>query len=386
MALHSVGIYKDYDDPVISKLYYEILDRRSKNKPLDQLMKPNWVTMMIVRVESAKIVMESNGELHPKAKQALLSYEVLEVTKPDGGTEKKLYQKSGVLREVVPLLSTFPIVMEAHLMTNHGSEEDMNQWLAKSNFAVSHVCLPAILEVCHECAKKILSVNFQKPRDLDRQVDKGGTFSPATTVEKSRYKSFAQTVSMTSFSESRNFDKLLIYQDLSTGFVQLRPASSSEITDSIFTELTHLFADMSPPKSLLVDMSEEYLFTQVLERLSSIFSDKIKLEIMKVVDPTVALKVKSMIEQWSRQNVHSKWFIGCYVVQWELNNIKDADGISPHERVFDQRINKPVVVKPSVFRNEYIVNTIDNFNINASNDVNDYINEHPVLELPANFE
>lgn len=278
---------------------------------LQTIMRQTWIDLTTQRVLSAKenVNTKSAKKITKAEQRALDNYDVIILNKKHTlvKTSKKV-KKTIPHKVIIPLESSFEVVLNAHLCTNHGCSKHMFDWIEKYNFAIASMCTPILREVCKsmnpDCATgKVEGLNVLPIRDEPPANPKNGI----ATV----------TILNMTMHPDNSFKYLLIYTDLETNFVQLRPLAN-DLEEEIAMELVKLFCDFSPPTSIMVDTQMKDTFKAILDRLDTIFPDKISLQTSDTmeVDPQIQEKIK----YWMTAKESTSWSFGCNYVQWDMNN------------------------------------------------------------------
>ncbi|XP_030029457.2 uncharacterized protein LOC115446798 [Manduca sexta] len=211
---------------------------------------------------------------------------------------------------VLPFEDAFDTIWQAHLACDHGNVTEIMKLLKKSYF-IDIACVREVVNVCPVCTKKNTSDDALK------------------TVFNER----AQIVFLDMTSTPDGFYKyILIYIDEATGLTQLRAVTNLASTE-IAMKLLNIFTDIGPPKILnIADSVVDYI--RVMDIINIILHPcDVTLE-AKVQYNRRADEINKLVTEWMVNEGSAHWEIGCYVVQWKINNTIGKEK-TPHQLVFE---------------------------------------------------
>lgn len=128
------------------------------------------------------------------------------------------------------------------------------------------------------------------------------------------------------------FNYIMAYQDLITGFIRLRPISADSVAQEITMELLKIFTDFGPPEKIIINNSALASAIIPLKDIISSFDVKI---IFVDPDSSKNNNIEKLINEWMKANDCQNWAFGCHMLQWQLNNVSYGKySLSPYTRVF----------------------------------------------------
>ncbi|KAJ8708692.1 hypothetical protein PYW08_010074 [Mythimna loreyi] len=209
--------------------------------------------------------------------------------------------------EILPIDEAFDVLLEAHLISDHGNPattyEKVSEYYSLPLFVSSW-----IFESCNVCNPT------KKPKPDNAQV-----------VVKSSNKSGRGVWRLNIIQDStlpsncRRVCYLLILKEDTTNFVILRPLYDS--SDEFALDLAKLFAEFGYPEKVYVPNMIE--FYKKIFSLVYIINPEIKISVNEIKDNRVfqtdLLEVLTEIHKWMRMTADTYWEQSCLLVQYKLN-------------------------------------------------------------------
>lgn len=349
----------------IENAYFERMANRYVGNEYTGPWTREWVQVIIKMLMNGDHITVTNWNIHERNIKEIYMIELLgdkkvlmRVLKSSDNTVKTV--------PVVPWEDSFYIIWNAHLACGHGNiTQTMN--LIKPNYFINLVFVAELIKICN-CQKE------KTKADLVHYNIEGSL----------------QILDMTAYQDEK-FKYVLIYNDIRTKFVQLRPLT--EINElEISLELMKIFTDFGPPLKLVV--YDSYFYDNVIDKVNKIFDPcKIELELDVFLSENDSnnrlLQVRKMLSVWMKMNKSMNWLTGCYFVQWKMNTTKNDNKI-PHSIVFNNSTSmKNVLMKKSLNGNaqsviEGSVSTAQTNNDNVIDKVTDSENDTLMIDKDLN--
>lgn len=220
------------------------------------------------------------------------------------------YGFQNVLR-LIPCEDAFETIWEAHIADNvHRTLLETMRIIRIDNF-IELSNIETVLSLCDVCKDKMGKqiINKQCAVNIVSMTDK--------PVE--------------------DFKFILVYEDLGTGLVQLRPlANNSDV--EIAMELYKIFADFGQPDELLVD--DPSFFSVTRTKLLHKCSKFLLLGHFKIKHRHSSKKwlkhIRTLMDRLMEYLNVTHWVTLCYVLQWRINNT-NLSRVSPHNLAFKNK-------------------------------------------------
>ncbi|PZC75291.1 hypothetical protein B5X24_HaOG206493 [Helicoverpa armigera] len=130
------------------------------------------------------------------------------------------------------------------------------------------------------------------------------------------------------------FDRIMVYEELHTGFLHMVPMSHDTIDSEISLELLRLFMDYGPPKKLFIDDKIVETSIDQVKHLTQFAPFDIEIKHVQL-NSAYMDRLKLLLFEWCMDNNSSSWAIACYVLKWQLNkNIYQTHRKSPFDQIF----------------------------------------------------
>ena len=185
--------------------------------------------------------------------------------------------------------------------------------------------LQLYIDLCEECQEK---------KTRSRKTFAGG--KPCAT-NASKVRGDVQLIDMRE-RRDEDYQYILRYQDLTTGFVWLRPLRTSR-AEEVANHLTDIFCTFGSPYVLQSDMGREFTERTVAE-VRNLWAACVLVHGVPPPNTTpphseAKKKVASLVEEWMRANDTNSWAYGLRFVQWQTNNMRHGDvKRTPHFAMF----------------------------------------------------
>ena len=215
-----------------------------------------------------------------------------------------LKDEDGKFKVILPWEDIFDIFWEAHRQYCHPSTETLKNIL-QDDYIVNDFAIQNISEVCYKCSG----------------------------LQKAYYRC---SLDITTINETVDyaFTHLMVYQDLCTGYIHLRPLSTDCMEIEITEELLKIFMDFGPPKQILISCDTFRVSLDQIKQLTTFAP--IPITVFKVTrEKDKFVNLTNAITEWMGRNKFEHWSIACYGVQLYLNNqIKSHGQKSPYDKIF----------------------------------------------------
>lgn len=239
------------------------------------------------------------------------------------GVNHLLTMDQGIQKEIIPWESSFDIIWKMHVAMDHPPPNKLMNFL-REKYLMNSYLPQCLFETCRVC--------------------------------RSRNKKFAR-ISLSGINLTRlgdhGFSYVMVYQDLLTNFIQLRPISSESMIKSIILELLQLFTDFGPPVYIeLNDFNNFYIAIDSVMELLQFSQYTVNKACVKNNE-----HISSLLVEWMSENHCSNWGFGCQVLQWEINNKLNKDGKTAFAKVFEDSLeNESCEVKNEIDDDDIFMN------------------------------
>ncbi|CAB3234185.1 unnamed protein product [Arctia plantaginis] len=243
-------------------------------------------------------------------------YEVITTSSEEYLIAKKKHYSEPTVR-IVPREQYFDLLSEIHLSCGHGGRDKMLQDI-KSKFYIPKKAVEIFVQLCPVCNSKRSHYRNEQVRLVtSRNLWAGGQF---------------EMIDFQSCADGE-YKWLLIYQNIGTKFITVRPLKSSSVTE-IASELLTIFLTLGAPNTLKSDLGNDFN-ENILRKLSTMWPGcKIALD-SPINFHQNSEQVETQLQTWMNENNTTNWSSGCYFIQYQRNITFDRTlGKVPYEAVF----------------------------------------------------
>ncbi|CAH2097955.1 unnamed protein product [Euphydryas editha] len=223
------------------------------------------------------------------------------------GSEKILIMnrksQSDSVIQIIPSSEYYYRILDAHIATGHGRRDKIVHAL-KNKYVVPIFAITIFLRLCKICLSK-------------KSLPKSGTAGKSMISDEINSRGYIDLVDFQSAPDG-DYKWLLQYQDHLTKFCFLRPLRSKEVRD-VALEILKIFLEVGYPDILLSDNGREFTASVLKEIISLWPSCKTINGIPKNTENSNQV-LKNMIWAWMKDNNSTKWSMGCYFVQYQMNS------------------------------------------------------------------
>ncbi|XP_063824629.1 KRAB-A domain-containing protein 2-like [Ostrinia nubilalis] len=264
-----------------------------------QIFNPLSYATMISKVEHAKGLKFGKT---PADYARLKKYDILEI---DGvkrlvvpffsSTTSSGNKTSSAIRMFVHTDEIFDILHTAHLKSGHKSRQGMTQEVSQFK-NITREMIMIYLGLCEVCQEKVAKFH-------EREIKK----------------SYIDFISMS--ADQHGYNLILVYLDVKTQFVQLRPLKNTELQE-VTQSLLDIFTIFGPPDLLQGNVSNE--FGSSLANEVCLFWSDFKFNFIKTEDRDQLLvectiRVTEILNAWVEANKTMEWSEGVKYVQYMKN-------------------------------------------------------------------
>lgn len=206
----------------------------------------------------------------------------------------------------------YKILLKAHLELNHGNCDQMIMHLNQTYKNITYKDISIFLTVCKDCKTK----HFEAKKYFH--------FNSECQIEIMSYEA----------NPSNDYKFILIYQELYTKFVILKPLKSN-LPSVVADNIINIFGTLGPPlflKSNLVD-----IFLEDVIAFLKLSWPGLELQLRNTVntEDLISLEIDAMIKNWLRTSKKIKWDEGLRFVQLKRNaTVHPVLKKTPYEALF----------------------------------------------------
>ncbi|XP_044262757.1 KRAB-A domain-containing protein 2-like [Tribolium madens] len=236
----------------------------------------------------------------PSDKTLLDKYDVLELN----NGAKELIVPSNETSKIIFYVhddELYKILLDAHLHLKHGNCDEMLQYLNQSYKNITYKDVSIFLSFCQDCQDKATL----DEKDL---IEKYSHFNTVCQIELIDFES----------CEDNGYKFVMIYQELLTKFVILKPLKSYE-SEEVAQNLINIFGTLGPPIYLKSNKSDDFV-EGIISRLKVLWPP-VKIEYLKSDrwDDLIGPEIETMVRVWMTNNKKSQWSEGVRFVQLKKN-------------------------------------------------------------------
>ncbi|EFA09663.1 KRAB-A domain-containing protein 2 [Tribolium castaneum] len=260
---------------------------------------------------------KSNQEFQlPSDKTLLDKYDVLEVS---NGAKKLIVPSNETSKTIFYVHDNelYQILLEAHLHLNHGNCDEMLQYLNHSYKNITYKDVSIFLSFCQDCDDKAAL----DEKDL---IEKYSHFNTVCQIELIDFES----------CPDHDYKFVMIYQELLTKFVLLKPLNSYE-SEEVAENLINIFGTLGPPIYLKSNVGGDFV-EGIIDRLKVLWPP-VKIEHLKSDrwDDLIGPEIETMVKVWMTNNKKKQWSEGLRFVQLKKNTtIHPKLEKTPYEALF----------------------------------------------------
>lgn len=279
----------------------------------------------ILKSFQVKTWQKSGSELTRNEKYYGSKYDVLEMSGIAKVILKTKFVNCDNLVYVTPIEDFYDRIDEQHKATGHGGREKMLHNLKKKT-NIPRTAVDVYIELCKIC-------NIRKAAKKPRfGFGNGATKKPKDFNVKGQ-------ISIINFQSCQDdeFKYVLIYQDNSTKFLQIRPLITRNAAD-VASELLKIFLEQGAPAVLQSENGGDFSMDVKKEMLMLWPDCKIVAGRAKAscLGTKISQDIEKMIRIWMEENKSTNWSLGCYFVQWQKNtSLNRVVGCSPYKCLFE---------------------------------------------------
>uniref|UniRef100_A0A2A4JW67 Uncharacterized protein n=1 Tax=Heliothis virescens TaxID=7102 RepID=A0A2A4JW67_HELVI len=281
--------------------------------------------------------------------------DTLEVGTSRNGNEQLLVKDQGLFKLFPAWQDIFDTLWPLHLEHDHPSPELM-KYISKDYYIIQNFAIELLNDVCCvclgedkpfvRCAVYILEMD---PRD-------------------------------------NAFDRIMVYEELHTGFIHMAPMTSDTMVSEMSLELLRLFMDYGPPKKLFINDRIVETSVQQVRHLTQFAPFNLEIKPVRL-DLAYMNRLKVLLSEWCKKNQSTSWGVACFVLKWELNKrIYISHDNSPFDRIFrslqknGEELDRTNIPSTSAIREE-VPNTDSTVNLECPEVILPTIEEGSVSSL-----
>ncbi|CAH0598253.1 unnamed protein product [Chrysodeixis includens] len=204
--------------------------------------------------------------------------------------------EEGIQKQVIPWERSFDVFWQMHIEHDHPQPTEIKE-LLQAKYVINTYLADLFYESCLVCQSRN---------------------RPYTRISLSKI----------DMADDSGFRHVMVYQDLLTNFIQLRPTGADLPCKEIIYELLQLFTDFGPP--IYIEVSD----MKFLEAIGSVMKH---LHFYKYTVKKVCTKndhILLALGEWMHEAHCANWGFGCLMLQWELNNKLNKEGKTTFAKVF----------------------------------------------------
>lgn len=235
-------------------------------------------------------------------------YEVIE----ENGKDVLIHRRSGGNKNILRLIGAedcFDIIVEAHIISVgiHLTREETLRNIRK-RYSIAKECVDIFLEICPECRNKTI---LRKYPMKESKLFFGFHYRVRLDIRES-------------FTADGDFKYVLVYKDLRTQYVLLRPLIS-KLGSEIALEMMKIFSDFLVPGRIEACISNEHCIRDTMECLKKIWHP---LNIVVEYTPTTVhynqslIQIMRQLKMWMEENGVTNLAMGCIYIQKKTNMTK----------------------------------------------------------------
>lgn len=239
-------------------------------------------------------------------------YEIITIENEESLILKKTKPQNQPIR-ILPREKYFDVLLDIHTLCKHGGRDKMLNYI-KNKYYIPKKPVEIFVSLCPKCHTKRNGFKNEARMNVSKKLNIRGQ------VDLIDFQ----------FCPDGDYNWLISYQDDATKYLNLRPLKTNG-ADEITLELMKIFLTFGAPIILQLDNRHEFV-AQVTENLTAMWPE------CKVHKSHHIKGCKSEIERmlltWMTDNHTKKWSIGCFVVQYEKNNICHRLNGKPYKALF----------------------------------------------------